>query len=748
MTLQPRRMLLTASVWSKRFLSRALPALILLLFVGLPLAGAHGYLIRAIPEDRSVLERSPARVQYWFSEALEPDFSTITVRDTSGTVVAEGGVSENDDKLMTARLPGSLPDGAYIVDLRLAFASDGHVIFESRTFFVGEAVAGVGGVTSSDQAVTLEVVWRALLLTSTLLLMGVFSLYALVLVPAWGSDAHPAGGLPPRVMNRLYVLAFTGLVLAVIANVIALIQQTMVLFGVDAGRAISEGLWSVVRIGTRFGDTWNVRMLLLALIAVFLGAGWYWRRTQPSLMRPFWVASVWAMALVLFTWSIAAHAAGSLALPWLAILSDWLHGAAAGIWAGGVIALALVLPVALKPYTRDARRQALLAVLRRFSGVAIAAMAVVIATGIYNATNWFTEANDVATSYGGTLAFKLLLVAALLAVGAAHHIALRPERYVRWSALIDRVRTFLPTLRLEALIAVLVIVLAAWVAATPVPQPTLPPQTETPGGTQTVETLSVTLAITPGGPGANTYDVQVIRGGQLVSDADVRVQLVNPTLARRGDRHVAEDTGDGLYVAAGTDITQAGAWQVLVDVSEGQKSTRAAFPVTIREDAAVIFSRAPSFLQIVALVAVLAAVGVALSPSLRRFVSWLNPRPLSLLVAALATLGLVAAIVLAVWLSDLSNRQTEAELYPLPTLVNPALPDADSLARGAVLAEMACGWSRDNRDLGELAERLVRLRDEELYAFTLEGWRSLPPCGDVSDTQRWDIVNYLRTLGE
>ncbi|MCA9902830.1 MAG: hypothetical protein KC547_03150, partial [Anaerolineae bacterium] len=141
-------------------------------------------------------------------------------------------------------------------------------------------------------------------------------------------------------------------------------------------------------------------------------------------------------------------------------------------------------------------------------------------------------------------------------------------------------------------------------------------------------------------------------------------------------------------------------------------------------------------------------VGYALSPSIRRFIRWLNPRPLSLLVAVLATLGLVAAIVLALWLGDLSNRQTEAELYPLPTLVNPVLPDADSLARGAVLAEMACGWSSDNRDLGELGERLVRLRDEELYAFTREGWRSLPPCETISETQRWDIVNYLRTLGE
>ncbi|MDX2140983.1 MAG: copper resistance protein CopC [Chloroflexota bacterium] len=106
---------------------------------------AHGYLIRAIPEDRAVLERSPARVQYWFSEGLEPQYSTIVVRDQAGNEIATGGLSENDDKLLTVRLPNNLPDGAYTVDLRLAFASDGHVIVERRVFFVGEAVAGVGG---------------------------------------------------------------------------------------------------------------------------------------------------------------------------------------------------------------------------------------------------------------------------------------------------------------------------------------------------------------------------------------------------------------------------------------------------------------------------------------------------------------------------------------------------------------------------------------------------------------------------
>jgi len=732
--------------WSSCFRSLAGLLLILILFVLPPLAGAHGYLIRAIPEDRSVLERAPARVQYWFSEALEPDFSTITVRDTSGMVVAEGGVSENDNKLITARLPSDLPDGAYIVDLRLAFASDGHVIFESRTFFVGETVAGIGGVTSSDQAVPLEIVWRALMLTSTMILMGVFWLYALVLVPAWGSEAHRAGGLPPRVMNRLYLLAFASLALALVANVIALIQQTMVLFGVDAGRAVSEGLWSVVRIGTRFGDTWNARMLLLVLIAGLLGAALYFRREQPALVRPFWSAAAWAAPLVLFTWNIAAHGVGSLVLPWLAIFVDWLHGAAVGIWAGGVVSLVLILPVALKPYTDEARRQALLAVLRHFSRVAIAAMLVVIATGVYNASNWFTETDDVATTYGGALFFKIVLVAALVGIGAVHHIALRPARYARWAGLIARVQAFMPTLRLESLLAVVVLAAAAWLAATPVPQPTLPPQTEAPGGSEMVGPYVVTAAITPGGPGTNTYDVQVSQDGAAVTQADVQVQLVNPTLARRGDQHVAEDAGDGLYVAIGADVSEAGDWQALIDVSDGQTTARAAFPVGIREDAAVITSRDPGILTLVALVAVLGAVGFALYPSARRFVRWLNPRPISLLVSVLAVVGLIVFLVLSVWLAELSNQQAEAALYPLPQIVNTVLPDQDSLVRGEALLDSACGWSPDNRDLGELAKRLTRLRDEELFTYTQEGWRSLPPCADLTDVQRWDIVNYLRTL--
>src|SRR5690349_296302 len=99
--------------------STFLISLLVILVVVAPVS-AHGYLLRSIPEDHAVLERAPARLQYWFSEPLEPDFSSLVVKDQAGNVLATGGLSPDNDSLLTVRLPRALPDGAYIVDMRLA----------------------------------------------------------------------------------------------------------------------------------------------------------------------------------------------------------------------------------------------------------------------------------------------------------------------------------------------------------------------------------------------------------------------------------------------------------------------------------------------------------------------------------------------------------------------------------------------------------------------------------------------------
>jgi putative copper export protein/methionine-rich copper-binding protein CopC len=707
---------------------------------------AHGYLIRAIPEDRAVLERAPARVQYWFSEGLEPAYSEISIADQEGNVLATGGLSPNDDKLLTARLPNDLPDGAYIVDLRLAFASDGHVIAERRIFFVGQAVEGLSGAAASDQAVPLEVIWRALALSASILLLGVCVVYTSVLVPAWRNTEYPAGLLPPRVMNRLYGIAGIALVLALAGNALALIQQTMVFFDVSAIEAVTAGYWSIVRDGSRFGDTWNARMLLLGLVGVLLAAAFYVRREQPVLVRPFWTAAAWGMPLVMFTYSIGAHAAGALVLPWLALASDWLHGTMAGVWVGGVAALTLVLPAALQPLDEERRRVALQVALRCFSPLALIAALIVITTGIYNSSNWITEPNDVQTPYTLALLLKVLMVGSLLLLGALHHISLRPERYAHYQSLTRRVVRYLPTLRLESAGGLLTLVLAGWLSATPVPQPTLPPLPPAPTASQRAEMYEVQMALSPGGTGANTYDIQVSRNGLPADDLMVYVQLVNPTLGRRGALHVAESSGEGLYVAAGADAARAGEWQALIDVIDDEGLRRVAFVLPVRDEATISLTRPPSFINLLALALVLAAVGFALLPVLRRTGATLDLRPITLFVAVLAIVAGAGVVWLGVILSEQSNLQAEAAQFPLPALVNTVLPDSVSIERGEASLRESCGWE-SSADLGELAERLGRLRDDELFAFTGEGWRSLPPCSAaLGEAARWDVVNYLRTL--
>lgn len=724
--------------WNKLLLALALGVLLL---GGVLPVQAHGYLVRSIPEDRAQLERAPARVQYWFSEDLEPDFSSLTIRDAAGTIIAEGGLSAVDRSLLEVRLPAGLPDGAYIADLRIAFASDGHVIAASRVFFVGSVTGDIAGLAASDRAVMLEVVWRWLLLSGMTLLLGTYALYALVLVPAWGNPKFRAGLLPPRVMNRLNLLVVTGLALALGANVLALLQQTMVFFGADLGRVLGEGLWQVVRIGTRFGDTWNIRMLLLLIMAALHVGARYYHERQPEAVRAFWVASGWGMALAFATLSLASHAAGSLVLPWLALLSDWLHGAAVGVWIGGIAALVWVLPAALNPLQGDARRQALLAALRRFSVIAVACLFLVVTTGIYSASNWIMTPAEAATTYGSTLLIKVLLVGLLVGLGGLHHVALRPDRFARWSRLFVRAERFLLTLRLEAVMAVVVLLMAGWLSATPVPQPEFE-QLPAPTATQSIGDLNVTITLSPGGPGVNSYDVAIRRGDAPVEDAAAVMQMISPAQDRRGPWRELDAAGDGLYISAGDDINQPGDWVTVLRVMSEGEVRQLAFSWTISAEAAVISQRDPSLLTLLALVAVSAAVIHALLPSLRRGAARLDFSPQSVTIALVGLAVTIGIIVVTVVLMEQSTLAYNAAINPPPAVVNPVLPDETSLERGRTLTDSACGWLH-TAAYAELLRELPR-RDDAVYALTETGWRALPACSLEAPAQRWDIVNFLR----
>lgn len=711
---------------------------------------AHGYIVRAIPQDRAVLERSPVRLQYWFSEALEPQFSKLTVRDEIGNIVDEGGVDEDNRSLLKVRLPTDLAEGAYFAELRTAFASDGHVIVETQVFFIGDAVAGARGTAGSDQAVPLEVIWRGLVLASTTMLLGAFSVYTLVLVPAWGNPKYRAGLLPPRVMRRLNWIVLISLVIALGANILALIQQTMVFFGADIANVIDDELWRVVQSGTTFGDMWSPRLLFLLIVGGLHAASIYFRNDQPKSVRAFWVANMWATILIVATWSASSHAAGSPLWPWIALANDWLHGLAVSFWAGGLITLVIILPVALQPYTSEQQRIVLLTVLRRFSRLAIVCVVLTIATGIYSALNWIYAPTMAISTYGGSLLLKIVLVVGLLLLGMVHHAALRPEKYARWQGMLQCGASFIPTLRLEAVYALIVISVVGLLSATPIPEPDISNETiDIPSGILSIGEYTVQLSLSPGGPGINTYDAVVWKNGKLIDDVKVYLQMINPNMDDRGEWHTLESFGDGLFSTAGDEIDVTGLWWTIVDIQDEVDVKRVAFEWNIINDASVDSFRDPLFINIVAMLGVLIAISVAFYSMFHRFyVQQLKP-DLSITVVMISLIATFGTLGILIWGTQSVQQQMqryESTLNPTPTKINPVLPDQTSLDVGQQVFQISCpDWQSDQ--LSSLLALLSKKRDEEIFNTLDTGWRDLIPCSeDIPIKDRWNLVNYIRTF--
>ncbi len=739
------------------------------LFFNLP-SQAHGYIVRSIPEDRSTLQRPPTRIQYWFSEDLEVRFSELNLRNQAGEIIATGTVDERNSTLLSLQVPPDLPDGAYVVELRPAFASDGHVVAESRVFFVGEEVGGIEGQSADDKAIPLEVVWRALLTIANMMIFGITVLYSLVLFPAWGNSKYTAGGLPPRVMRQLRNSLIMALGLALTANIIALLQQSMVFFNASPLQVIQQNLWQIVQIGSRFGDVWTFRMVLLIFTGVLLFVSEYYRDMMPQLTRGIWNGLAWMGALLIGLSMVTSHAAGSLLLPWVAIAVNWLHALAVAFWVGGIMAFVLVLPVALEPYTGNAKHQALMAVMPRFSRITAIMVVTVILTGIYNALNWFASPSDIATSYGGSLALKLIMVGLLLFIGALHHIALRPHIAVQLEQVISRFvpmglrmrlidgfykliqfsSTFTTSLRLEFIVVIITLAAVALLSATPIPEPDyLQTTVETPSATQTVGNYTVTNAVIPGGLGVNTYDTVVTRGGKSATDVQVYLQMVNPSIDKRRDWYITEQVENGLYVTAGDDITEIGIWWTLIDIVDADEDvTRAAFIWDISNDATVLQSRDPQLIHVITLLILTAFLLYLAYPYIKRFYIKLDVTPLIGLIAIGTIIGSIALMIFGAKLIENQQQAYQESLNPLPVVINSILPDENSIQRGeALYTEYCLVWQSESDDFRALRNQLDDLRDDILYNITVEGWRDLPPCeGELSDTQRWDIINYFRTF--
>ena len=427
---------------------------------------AHSTLISSQPVPGQRLSSAPGVVVLNFSESINIDLSRAEVISPAGRNFSSASVSSEQ---IQVPISGNEP-GVYRVEWTTVSAVDGHVLRGSFVFGVGVSPGGTGEANSAalQTGDLLLAVARAVEFGALLLAMG------LLLVRRLASHA-------PRLTWVAGPL--------VGATIVALVGGIAVVGGESAAAGGGAGPAGIASYLTG-SDPGYARLLRLGFEAVAL----------VLCLRG--IRGVTFALLAAITSLAAAGHAAALRPAAPAIGLDAIHLASAGLWAGGILALATIRPPG-GWLSLDAR-----ALLGRFTPVALVAFSVTALTGLIQAIEELSSPLDLLESaYGNVLAVKVFEIGLML------HLSL-----LAW-------RRLHPRPRVEATIAVIVISASALLAAFPLPPArfveaesglagpeaalALPQPGDLTMGSNAGDSV-VGLTVRPGRPGPNTLWVYML----------------------------------------------------------------------------------------------------------------------------------------------------------------------------------------------------------------------------------------------
>ena len=453
-------------------------------------ASAHSTLISSQPLPGQRLSSAPGVVVLIFSEPINTNLSRAQVVTPVGRTFSAAGLSS--EKI---EIPISGNEfGVYSVGWTTVSAVDGHVLHGSFVFGVGVSTVGTGEANSAALGPpdVLLALARAVEFGALLLAIG------LLLVRQLASH-------PPRLIWVRGPL------------VGALAEAFVGGVAVVAGESISAaGGLSPSGIATYLsgGEPGYARLLRLgfeaaALILAMLG-----------------LRGVTILVLAAITALAAAGHAAALRPEAPAIAVDAIHLASAGLWAGGILALAA------NRGSGGWRSPEARVLLKRFTPVALIAFSLTALTGLLQAVEELSSPLDLLQStYGNVLAFKVFAIGAML-----------PLSLLAWR--------LQPRPRLEAAIVLVVVSASALLAAFPLPPARLAEAEAGLAGPESALALPqpgdltlagsagdsvVGLTIRPGRPGQNTLWVYAmpVSGEAAAAQRAVKVQVDGRDLSAR-----------------------------------------------------------------------------------------------------------------------------------------------------------------------------------------------------------------------
>ncbi|HTK11651.1 MAG TPA: copper resistance protein CopC [Ktedonobacteraceae bacterium] len=420
-------------------------------------AQAHAVLVRSDPSIGVVLKSPPARIQMWFSENLNPPFSTSSVvllpkSSTQGVTGEEtrvdlqnASVNANNAREMDLSLKPNLSPGVYLVFYRTQSTVDGHIASDSFLFTVAEpdgtvptykgtlpAPPIIDDTLETTNSLDFSTIFSGLM--ATLFEAGIVFWVGVQLWVIFVCELTEIKDLELLALDREvrryfeHVLAIPILLLLLVANSGILLSQTLALTGGQWLSALAPSLlWQCIA-NPPFGTYWSIREIVLVLVLVLTG-GQFLKRFPSWLtaLSPWLQLGLGLILLIAVT--LSGHAAavdGDIVVG--SVLIDWLHLLAASLWVGGIFYLVVAyLPVLRgKPFEKQV--QPLLTLLSRYSPLALTGVILMAISGPSNAAIHLpTWSQLFTTAYGCILLSKTLLVMLMICSSAVHVFWLRPH---------------------------------------------------------------------------------------------------------------------------------------------------------------------------------------------------------------------------------------------------------------------------------------------------------------------------------
>jgi copper transport protein len=573
---------------------------------------AHANLVRANPQANANLTEAPARVQLWFSERPELTLTQIQVFDGQRREVQQGApqAAPDDPLSLTQQLQPGLPQGVYTVSWKTTSAVDGHVTAGAFAFGIGVApsptdLAAAQQATVQPPPSAISVVLRWLEYLSGVGLLGVALFGAVVANSLDGVASDASRRELWRDFERRLSRAASALAWLLLATACAgLMDQARLSSGSLSAAALQATL------GTALGQNLALR-LVLAVAVVLMVTVWpssvavgglsQHRSLGAAATRDLPLMAgranahrailVLAMLADLLLFAMSSHAQAVPNAPELALMNDWLHLSVAGVWVGGLVALAVAfLPVfgsrvrpAAGVQSEDFPRNQLFGpVVAGFSRVALISVVGLMVTGFYQAlVHVGSVDNALATDYGKTLIAKSAVFLMALLLAGFHRWQLLPALRDPSRATATRARRFFSrTLPVEAALAVVVLALTGLLTSLPPANAAGSPDAQV----RTVGDTRVVFEVVPLRVGPNLFQVTLNAKGKPVDDAQkVELQLTMLDMDMGHSVVELEPKGGGVYAAEGDSMSMSGRWQLdLLLRLPGQLDQRTTFNVVAK----------------------------------------------------------------------------------------------------------------------------------------------------------------------